>query len=324
MTSKPRNNPTLWIAAVVIGGISGLTLLHPDFGYAAYSEPLSNPPQYNVSTVEIPEFINGAAFAQQKKGSLLIGERNGALSNCTTDSETGCSRLCLNPDLTNFPGTTDSNPATGNCITSWPMLTSRLISSGGSYVRRQDNPAHSDNAIPDPPGDTIDNGAFSIQAKPYTYSSSNQNAQLITLIAEAPDSASANTPTGIYSEALTDASYAATFAGRLAVVGGQQQICLNDSLNGNLNDNDCISNWTDITASQAAIVRLQNLGLDQRITSDSGNTAAGGSLVAGSLVAGGPTSATSSDFSCGDGICSIVNNETRQNCSADCKLPIVP
>lgn len=327
---KKQLLPVLGLLSVVVG----LALVQPGFLYAAYSEPSGVPPNY--TTTEVPELLNGSNTAQRKIGSLLIGPLDSATCNPQSSNPTdkaGCSKLCLNPNLAAFPGVSDvvgSAGAPPSCVSSWDEISGALIT-GSALVRKMANPSHFDDPSPNPL-DTVDNGAFSLQAQPYTvlYDSShtfvvNPYAQLITLMAGAP----ANTvrgdtlrPTGIIADAQTGSNFAAQFSGRLAIVTDEtipHQICLN-SPDGNAN---CITDWSGVTVSQdPTMVRLQNVSTSATIIPDRGNTATSGLLVTESMVSGIPSLTTPLASSCGDGICTS-GNETATNgakyCPQDCQ-----
>jgi hypothetical protein len=90
---------------------------------AAYTEPTQNPPKYDTS--QIPEIVNVGA-AEQRVGNILIGA--GTTGTCTGS---GCYALCLNPDMTTYPGGT-TDPM--NCITSWDLT--GLTAGLGVYLSR--------------------------------------------------------------------------------------------------------------------------------------------------------------------------------------------
>ena len=323
MTPNQRHNTTLLRKASFSIAAVALLLSWANFSYAIvpYQEPKTEGfggypyPKYDANV--IPELLNGTTAAQQKTGSFLIGG-------------TGLgSSLCLNPAISIYPGITDTIAGSSlipNCISSWNQLKAALITANG-YLRLLTSPTRVDDGTAN---DTLDNGAIAIQAIGNKDSSgvvSTTTGQLISLIAEAPDgSNSSATPTAIVSDSPTTSLYAATFAGKIAVVGdvagpgrvgNTQQICLN--LATGTAATSCIADWGDISKiADPTIVRLQNMRTSARRDPDNGSTAVSGYLIAGSLVAGMPNATTSSGFSCGDGMCSYLT-ESASSCPTDCQ-----
>lgn len=307
MTPKQQHFYLRRLSLIIIGGFLVVTIIQPHRGNAAYQEPTLNAPTYD--TMVIPEIINiggSATVSQQKLGSLLVG--------IDTDKK----KLCLNPQLTTYPGVSD--PV--NCISAWSDLSGQT----SGYLRKFDGTSVTTNGLPPygNPGNTStatrDTGYVAWQAQPSRWDT---RSQLFTFIAETP-SGTEDTGVGkkpasaIRAEGDSSANFAGEFLGTLGLVGygsGSPKLCLNDQGGAG---GSCISRWSDIAAlSNLQIVNLQNLHGSQIIL-DQGQTATAGSLVAGSLVAGAPLYTTSIVYSCGDNICQ-AQTETKTNCSLDCQ-----
>lgn len=289
---------------ILISGILFASLLLPTGGYAAYSEPTLNPPRYDTDI--IPELLHTSGsntYYQQKLGSLLIG------------TPTNSKQLCLNPNLTVYPGASDP----GNCISSWSELSSQAT----GFLRRFDGNATTNGFLP-PYGNTgnpstavPDEGYVGWQANDSDISSS----QLFSFIAETP-SGTVNTapgtipPAAIRAETDTNSYYAGEFLGTLGIVGlgaALPKLCLNDNGTGV----SCKSSWAEVIAqADSSIVSLQDLHASQFIVNQ-GQTSTTGVLVAGALVAGQPLMTTPAVYSCGDNICQS-QTENDFNCSIDC------
>lgn len=294
------------IRQVAIGALVsglGVFIIAPVFAHAAYvfPEPTTSLPSYDTGV--IPDVLNGSGNAQQKTGTLLVGDRNGSISRCTTNDSSGCSTLCLNPVM-NGAQPVASDPV--NCITSWTGLAQGLLT-GSSFVRKLTTAPHI------VPAD-YDSGAFTLQAA--TYDSNYPAAQLASLIASTPAGATPSTtprPAGILAESIADANYAGQFVGKLAIVGSSALPSAHTiGLNGSY-----ISNWSDIVVRQdPTIVRLQKLDYPEQIVPDVGSISINEAIVSlnGSVIAGTPTSATPISVSCGDGLCSPENGENSINC----------
>lgn len=302
----------------------GFLSLEPLFGYAAFQEPTASAPQYDPAL--ITDFINGSVSTQQKIGTLRIGDRNGAIPHCTTNDSSGCSSLCLNPAVNSIQVPVATDPV--NCVTSWTGLINSLVSTS-NFVRKLTNPTHVD--APSSP-DTIDNGAFNLQAAAYdpNYPTS---AQLISLIATAPSAAAAPRSAALWAASDVDANYAAQFDGKVAVVGSVpdvHRVCLNfdpNDTNGINETTNCITTWSDLVVRLAAVqlltvVRLQKFDYPESIIPDVGSVSFNEFLQTGSIIAGAPISLTPISASCGDGLCSPENGETAapgpNQCLIDC------
>lgn len=270
---------------------------------AAYTEPTQNPPKYDTS--QIPEIVNVGA-AEQRVGNILIGA--GTTGTCTGS---GCYALCLNPDMTTYPGGT-TDPM--NCITSWDLT--GLTAGLGVYLSRFN--ATQAAAVDGGSLTTVsDAGYIGLQAKPST----GGNSQLYTVIAEEPVGSHlvGSGVSAVRSDTAAGTSYAAEFVGTVAIgpVSPGGKICLNDARAGG-SAADCITSWTNIVANaDPLIVRLQNLRSTIMPSTDIGQTATSGGLLTGSLVVGSPTFATPLAYSCGDGMCQ-TGTESRTLCSIDC------
>lgn len=299
-----RRRSTLLLAAILVG-----CLVAPWLGQAQFAQPAGSPPTYQSSD-QVPTIIQGNSVDQTKLGSLLIGEKNGQLPKCpdtsllSTDPQylRGCSRLCLNADPTK--GATD----TANCITSWSDLSS-LVTTAGPYLRKL--PADSA---------TIDSGYIGVQGAISGWT----NFQLISLATEAYGGSGPSGNGAIRTEGYAGTNYAAQFAGTLFVDGPTNtagtklypgQLCLNDQAGG---ANTCITTWGDIVAMGGTnIIRLQDLSLTTAAP-DNGNAASGGALETGALILGQPSATVPVTNSCGDGMCSSLNGETKVLCPSDC------
>lgn len=319
----PNQQPSLFRrpALIVISGFLLALIVLPAISNAAFQEPATNPPKYD--TTLLPELINvtgSASVFQQKAGSLLIGPLDATKCDITipnaTDDNTGCAKLCLNPDLTTFPGVTD----TTNCILSWKDLAAPV----SGFLKKFDGTSTSLTTLP-PYGNaintstaTVDTGYIGWQANP----SGGTQSQLFSFIAETP-SGTENTspgtirPAAIRAEGDTNSYFAGEFLGTLGVVGlgaGVPRLCLNDQGGGG----SCISRWSDITAlANPQIVTLQDVHRSQYVV-DQGHTSAAGGIVAGSLVAGQAQATALGLYSCGDNICQSMV-ETLATCPTDCQ-----
>jgi hypothetical protein len=187
-----------------------------------------------------------------------------------------------------------------------------------TFLRRLTGPTHNV-GTPTPADDTIDDGYINIQALSNT--AQPWLTQAVSFIAEANPTSFASIPAAIYGDGVVGANYAAIFSGRLGVFpdAGLTRLCLNDRDTGGNPATDCITRWSDVSvAADPAIVHLQNMrSVTTQPVTDVGSTATGGLLVAGSLVAGLPVTGTNPVLSCGDGMCTTVN-ETTANCPTDC------
>ncbi len=255
----------------------------------AYSEPNYSPPSYD--TDQIPEIINisgSATIFQQKKGSLLIG------TNLVQK------KFCLNPNLVDFPGTSDTGTVPPNCITSW----NQLDISSSLYLQLFDGNSTKPAYLPS----NIQTGYVGWQAKPPVGSTS----QLFSFIASAPTGTLGATPATAIRADGVGTNYAAEFLGTVAVVGysNPPQLCLNEFQVGG----SCITSWSTFINSQ--IVSLQNLR-STTVIPDQGQTSASGALVVGAVVAGQPIETNPLAVSCGDNVCRPPI-ETNLNCSYDC------
>ncbi|MBI2984276.1 MAG: hypothetical protein HYY50_01495 [Candidatus Kerfeldbacteria bacterium] len=307
---------------VQIGAMSGLTTLavlalalssgwggRPPTASAAhipYVEPDGPPPQsvpqrtlqgYNQPL----EFLNASSASQLKRGSLLIGESSGSVSDCTDpassdpDKTRGCSRWCLNSDQSLW--TTDVN----NCIRTWQQLP---LVGGGPFLRLLDETGLSQ----------VDRGVVVLLGR-------NTENQFKTLVAEANPAASGSV--GIGARSTSTSHYAAEFAGRVLVnnSSGDAKLCLN----GN-DSTHCIATWQGAIESgfPPETVRLRNAtpwSVQDSPGGLPGNVGLNGPLIVGSLVVGtpaGPLLCGAAPCSCGDGLCSTVSNENSATCAADC------
>ena len=335
MTPNQHHSPIRRLALIAISGLLFASIIYPFIGRAVYREPATNPPSYNVplsppqyDATLVPEIINVAGSAtvyQQKSGSLLIGPADASKCDLVTvgGDRSGCSKLCLNPDLTNYRGTSDPT----NCISSWrdipPPTTGFLHRFDGTAADRATLPPYGNSGNASTA--LIDSGYVGWQANP----SGVNTSQLFSFIAEAPPcltltppcpATSGIPPSAIRAEGDASTNYAGQFLGTLGVVGagppdspGAPWFCLNENTGGS-----CIAQWLDLAAqTNPKIVRLQNLQ-GNLIILDQGQTATAGTLVAETLVAGQPVFTTPPSSSCGDGICQPPT-ETTNACSHDCK-----
>lgn len=337
MTPKRLPKQIRQFAVLTIGGllVFSFFLSFSASAVSAYTEPLTNPPQYDTAVV--PEIINvsgSATVYQQKTGNLLVGPTDStkcgiAVPNGTNDNS-GCAKFCLNPMMAVgfYTDTSDTTGSPPNCITSWADLavdTSgflKLFESTGTL------PPFTNGSSPNMP----EAGYIAWQAKPSGTSYDdiqagqpyNNNAQLFSFIAEAPAETSPPysgtiPPAAIRAEGDASNYYAGQFLGTLGVVGwggAQPRLCLNDQDSGG---GSCISRWSDLAAfSDLQIVPLQDLRAPQHFLSQ-GHTAASGTLYVQSLVAGEPLLTTPVGYSCGDGICNGGEySESINYCPADC------
>lgn len=321
-------NGTIRSLAKSIAASALLVFCFPIFGFAAYSEPWSTYPVYSAR--QIPDLLNSSSDSQTMTGNLFIGKYNAITSTCDlsvlpsdplySTKRAGCSRLCLNAPLIDgtYPNTNDTGTTINStCITSWKDLKGLIVTSS-DFIRKISAPTNTDTGGPD---DDVDNGAFSLQAS--GYNPLLMTGPLISLMAEAPMSAlppSTLFPTAISADGSGNSIYAATFAGRLAVISDAQagrtgKICLNEDGIGV----DCLTNWSDITASiDPTIVTLQPVNAAAYRYPDAGNTAVSGILVTKTLVIGSPEVTTPRSVTCGNGMCDVINGETSITCSTDC------
>jgi len=292
MASAGRLNRGLIEVSIFILGalflVSGI-FSWPGFTHAAgniitYGEPTGPPLTGGISSAH--DFLT--ATTPQLVNNLLIGERNGRLTNCTTADTSGCSHICLNadPEL----GTNDPD----NCITGWDDLSSR----GGKYLHLWQT-AHND---PD---------VGYVRLTPM-----DDKNQAMGLILEASGTA----PAGAFRAITqTDAQYGYLGSGdvyitRTGLAYPRAELCLNG---------DCIEDWNSVfPAIPSDIIPLQT---GQYYVTTPGNAAVAhvtqyvntGQVGKGSLVIGLPVG-LDYPYTCGDGLCSRESNETTYSCPNDC------
>lgn len=238
--------------------------------------------------------------SQEKIGSLMVGERNGVLPNCTNADSSGCSKLCLNAETS--LGVTDPS----NCIMTWSDVTAM---GANAYLHLQkvtevtpdsgyvDLAALPQSNYPIVPGEEI----------PLPPSKTGRSTlSMISLIANAsgkPGNA------GLSAASLSDTQDAGHFVGTFDIEQNSEATAL--CLNG-----DCRKSWAE-TVSNPNLLHLQKT---RTYTPDQGSVSASGPIViSGSMIVGLPSANTTlpSSLTCGDGLCTPDNGEII-SCSIDC------
>jgi hypothetical protein len=283
-----------------------LLLSSANVAVAVYSEPIESPTcTPGTCMYGIPEVLNGSNANQQKSGALLLGPLDSA--TCTTLDRSGCAQLCLNPTKQTTADAPEISDA-ANCVTSWgTLINSIAVTSGFVHAVKAGAP------LPADIGQGSLQGSLGTDANGVSLST----GQLISFIATANGSAAS----AVFANGLTSSNYAAIFGGTLAIapqtvgtVSIPGQLCLGGTASA-----DCITSFSSIATNvDPNIVRLQDLKISQSISYDDGRTATSGMLTANSLVAGAPTGTTNPTASCGDGICTLVN-ESHLLCPVDCQ-----
>lgn len=279
--NKHKSQFNGFLATLAILGLA--ILIIPALAFAqSYVEPNAGPPFGIPTGGSNLEFLNSSSATQTLTGSLLIGERNGVLSTCTTGDSTGCAKLCLNADTSKW--TNDAQ----NCIAQWGDL---AAIAGGPFLR------------------LLTGAELALQDRGFTaIHGDGLSNHLISLLAVADPSASG--AAGFQANSTSTSYYAGQFQGKVVVKPetGTSEICLN----GN-----CISSWLDPVGGAPSDATLLQSGTPY-FSPQAGNVGLNGPLIVGSLVTGTPTAGTATIYTCGDGLCSSQNGENAFSCSADC------
>jgi hypothetical protein len=230
--------------------------------------------------------INGS-FALTK--TMVTSTFKKMTPGCVGDT---CSAFCLNSDPTK--GTKD--PAA--CIRDWSDAVNLV---GGPFLRLLPSTQQADS----------DEGFVTVR-------SDGEHEEYFSFIGEANDGGGnpvVNGSAGIRGRTSSMTRYAGKFVGRVVVEKetSNASICLNGAGN-------CVSSWSSIGGLPADSIEAHET---RYLTKQDGHVATSGPIVSNTIVVGAPTSITTVNDSCGDGICSTkgspgVNDETTGNCSADC------
>lgn len=340
--------PLSFVIATLL--VSGMIFVAGKISAQSYIFPTSP-----TDTSNIAPSITSSPNTQSKPGTLRIGERNGALVNCTSGTSTGCSKLCLNADAAS--GRLDTSSS--DCISSWSDL---LPSLGGPYLQ-----LHQQGVNVQAGNDAHDLSLYASQSgyvhvRPY-HDATTPYDQRYALIAQAPSvpvcsyniaqrgagaigtcsnnpalTCHFNSECGYASAALyaTDSgvssNYAAYFGGTVYVRPPSNdpsmatplgRICLNGVDPSSWLDTSggyCISSWNEVGAGSTTNyvqVQLSNPPTTQQL---------GGAIVSGvanfSSAIAGSSAGLPPALTCGDGFCGP--NENTTSCAVDCASVATP